>query len=285
MQKDAATYCCNAMCKQHLMSIIGRAVIAIHVMSIDIALGVAGSMVLSAHVLNASIGWQWYVVVPLATWTVYIVDRLIDVRRTSAAVSTYRHSMVRTYRRPLTMLATVLFITACLLALATPSMLSMWPLGFLATTAVFVHLGLQRVRYSRVVGLLKDGNVIIAYTLGTVGLPMLHAPLPFNGWPVAAVIALATTAIVVVESAADLRTDIAANSASIARSLPPYATMASVVVAATGLLLLAQLTHPIVYIQALGTAALPIVFRSSAVLPIKRAYAESILAIPLLLLI
>jgi len=274
-----------AVILQHITSGIKRAVIIVHVMSVDIALGVCGCMVLCTTSLDVVIPWQWYVTLPLATWAVYILDRLLDIRRTTVEDSTYRHGMVRMYQRPLSMLALVLLIISGALALTTPNVSNMWPLPAIASVAVVFHFWIQRLPSTAFTGILKDVNVIATYTIGTVAIPALHMPTPVTALPIASAIALATTAIVCVESLADLPTDIAASKPSIAQALPPFATPAIAAIAALGIAALATWIHPIMYAQAVAIAALPMVFRSTVALPIKRAYAECILALPLLLLI
>lgn len=115
----------QTMVVPRIVSYIRRIVTMGHVISIDIALGVCGCMVLCSQSLATNVPWQWYITVPLATWAVYIIDRLLDIRRTTQEASTYRHGLVRTHQRLLATLAALLIIASGINAIATPNVTRM----------------------------------------------------------------------------------------------------------------------------------------------------------------
>lgn len=110
-------------------------------------------------------------VVPLVTWAVYTLDRILDVRRDAENLQSDRHEF---HRRHLKVL--VSFISVSLLTAATVAImefpLSYWIMGAFLGALTCVHYLLHSARFP-MVGLLKDCNVALTFSLSAWSIPLL----------------------------------------------------------------------------------------------------------------
>jgi len=199
-------------------------------LNIEVAAGIVATAVLAARALDVSLEPTWYVVVPLVTWAVYTLDRLLDTRDEKSAPDTGRHRFHARHRRPLFIAVAAALLIAATTAVATFP-LSYWlaaiPLGLLT----LLHLLLQRT-HTRYAAVLKDVNVVVTYTTAAWALPFvdhlqIHGGSALYGNPAfglyAIVVFVSTLALVLTDvillSRLDLPTDLEADLPSIARAL------------------------------------------------------------------
>ena len=142
-------------------------------LNIEVALGIAALAILAGELLHVDLPFSFFIVVPLVTWSVYTLDRIIDTKDPSTAPATGRHQFHLKYRKLLLTLAALgLLVAATTALLEFP--LRYWiaavPLGLLTV----LHLFLQRTR-SKTLSLIKDLNVVLTYTLSAWAIPVIEA--------------------------------------------------------------------------------------------------------------
>lgn len=160
----------------------------LQILSIDVALGALGSGILAVGVTGAQLRWAWYLILPLSVWVMYTMDHLMDAHRLKATAHTPRHLFHHHHFKPIAITATVLGITAFVLAWI---YLSYWGIlfGLVMGALTALHLLLVRLAGSRVKPwLLKELGVAGIYTLGIWGLPLIRA----QAWDDPAVICVMT---------------------------------------------------------------------------------------------
>jgi 4-hydroxybenzoate polyprenyltransferase len=255
----------------------------LHFFSVDIALGVAGSMALIGTAAESSLPWQWYPLVACGTWLVYILDRILDIRRARGCYPTKRHEFIKEHLSAATALAIVLIIT-CSLLIFHVSLADVWPAALVAASSVVSHHILQRCGSWRWTGVIKDVHVAVAYTAGTAVVPLSYGQLSLQAFAAIAVVFFCTAAIVAVESAADVSVDEHLDQPALARVIGAGACVRLAYGCAALACCAATLLPWIATLQSLSTMALPLLFTSRLSLPNKRLMAELVLAMPLTLL-
>jgi hypothetical protein len=263
---------------------VGRVLQTLHFLSVDIALGVAGSMVLISAAANSVLPWQWYPLVACSTWLVYLVDRLLDAARFHGHYPTIRHTFIHAHRHAVVACIAMLAGT-CVALLPYVSIRQSWPVAILAIAAISIHRWLQHTGTWRWAGLAKDIHVVLVYTAGTASIPLLYGT-----WSASAVAAIGTVfclamAIVAVESTADITIDQGLAQPSLARTIGitncARLSIGCGCLACIGSLLL----PPIVLVQGLCAILLPALFTTHLGLPKQRLVAELVLAMPLIMLL
>lgn len=143
-------------------------------LSIDVAAGSLGSAVLAARALRVTMPWAWYAVLPLAVWSVYTLDHLLDARIVGEKAHTHRHLFHHRYRKSIT--AIWLLVTAATLVMAVELLTPIGvTFGLVMSGLVVVHLTLVWLVGKRTSPLLaKELGVAIIYTFGIWGLPLLR---------------------------------------------------------------------------------------------------------------
>ena len=149
-------------------------------LSLDVAVGSLGGAVLAARALRVAMPWAWYAVLPLAVWSVYTLDHLLDARIVGEKAHTHRHLFHHRHRKPLTLLW--LLVTAATLVIAlellTPVGIAF---GLAMSSLVLAHLTLVWLVGKRTSPLLaKELGVAIIYTFGIWGLPLLRHRTQLN---------------------------------------------------------------------------------------------------------
>lgn len=256
----------------------------LHFFSVDIALGVAGSMALIGTAAQSPLPWQWYPLVACGTWFVYILDRILDVRRAGGRYPTKRHDFIKRHWRSAHVLLALL-LCVCSILLLQVSLVTIWPAAFVATIAVAVHHILQLFGTWRWMGIVKDVHVVIAYTAGTAVIPLTYGHLTPQAIAAIVVVSFCAAAIVAVESAADVSVDEELEQPALARVIGARACVRMAYVCAAVACCAATPLPAVALLQGICTLALPSLFTSQLSLPAKRLAAELVLALPLTLLL
>ena len=150
-------------------------------LSLDVAAGALGAGIMVAGFLNQPMHWAWYLILPLAVWTIYTGDHLLDAYRLKENASTPRHQF---HYKFITMLSIIaLFCVVVCIAMA---LLFLGKTGFYFGLGmgglVLIHLALVKLVGERTSPfLVKEFGVALIYTLGIWGLPILEADLAGEG--------------------------------------------------------------------------------------------------------
>lgn len=142
-------------------------------LNIEVVLGLVALAQLAAWSLHTQLPPLWYAVVPLATWALYTLDRIIDSGDASGVPQTGRHTFHARHRRGLLLAACGAIVLAVVVAvIAFP--LRYWLAAVILGCATLSHLLLQRSR-SPHMAVLKDVNVATTFTLAAWAIPFADA--------------------------------------------------------------------------------------------------------------
>ena len=142
-------------------------------LNIEVALGLVAIAVVANRSIGVELPWTWYLVVPLVTWAVYTLDRIIDSRRPELTPNTGRHAFHAQYRRPLLMSVMVAVIIAGVTAVI-DFPVEYWLVAIGLGILTVLHLALQRTD-SRGAAVIKDVNVVVTYALSAWAIPLVEA--------------------------------------------------------------------------------------------------------------
>jgi hypothetical protein len=142
-------------------------------LSLDVAAGALGAGFMVAGLLEVSMHWSWYVVLPLAVWVIYTVDHLLDAIRLKEKAHTARHRFHDRNFGVLAVCAAVAALTCIGLALAFLGHKGLY-FGLGMGVLVLLHLLLVKFVGERTSPfLVKELGVALVYVLGIWGLPLL----------------------------------------------------------------------------------------------------------------
>ncbi|EPG64615.1 LA_0991 family prenyltransferase-like protein [Leptospira wolffii] len=150
----------------------------IHVLSLDICLGVIGSGALATSVTGAKMKPAWWILLPLSVWVIYTLDHLLDGQKSGTDSVNPRHKFHYDYRKPLIVACSVAALVCAALALLLLREIVLLGGAILAALA-FLHLGIARwgrLRFG------KEFSVALIYTLGVWFGPLLI--VGFRSWAV-----------------------------------------------------------------------------------------------------
>lgn len=271
---------------------IPRLLTALHLLDLDIVLGVIAGGALARRAGHADLPHVWFAVVPAVTWTIYVVDRLLDVWRRQGQPSTIRHAFHQRHRTVLTMAVAVVLVLIGMMIVRTPLPTSMWIAAVAGVVLVGAHQALHRITSTPARGLVKDVNVIVTYGFAIWSVPLIDAPIGPTLLLALCVHVIAAFLIVVEESIADVDVDARLDQPSMARSVGPgalrrlskIAVMFGILASVT-LLIWDPVLAVVCSAMIMGSALLPRLFRTSLPMPVRRSVAELVLAIPLLLFV
>lgn len=270
-----------------------------HFLNLDIVAGVAATGLLAERATGASfpgehLPWSWWIVVPLAAWVVYTVDRLVDVQLAPAEHPTLRHQFHARHRLALIVACGVIVIGVAVLALLTftPAMLLAAPI---CAAVIVTHHLLQRVtrRHSRrpFHGTLKDLNVVLVYTFATWYIPILVGIFTVDSATVLASFMLIVTAMVLQLSVSDAQSDTALRVSSSALELGTERAALIMRLCCAAAAAFAFIPMPddapliaILVLMSVCTAMLPLVFAHMQ-RPHARLTTELILSLPYFLIV
>ena len=268
-------------------------------LSIEVALGLCAIYVMACTVLSVEIRPTWFLVVPLACWAVYTIDRILDSRKPESTPDTGRHQFHVRHRTTLSALAGVaLVISAATAVIDFP--LHYWytavPLGGLT----LLHSLLQRT-HSTAMSIIKDLNVVLTYTVSAWALPIvdrflevdifMHRGSPSPYWiAVYAAMLLLVLIDVILLSRIDADEDRKAGRPSIAvalgntssQSLVLFLTLIVLSLAST--LLWGGLASVAILLFTMSFAYVLLLLRHPKDPDVARLVIESVLVLPLLLL-
>lgn len=130
---------------------------------------------MAAAYLEQPMRWAWYVLLPLAVWTIYTSDHLLDAWRLGDRASTDRHRFhVRHFK--LLALLTGISALACLVLAVVFLRLQGILFGFAMGGFVVLHLLIVRLVGERTSPLLiKEFGVAFVYAAGIWGLPLINS--------------------------------------------------------------------------------------------------------------
>ncbi|TGK07806.1 prenyltransferase [Leptospira semungkisensis] len=150
----------------------------IHVLSLDICLGVLGSGALATAVTGARMKTAWWLLLPLSVWVIYTLDHLLDGKKVGANSVNPRHKFHYDHFRILSLLCGIAAVVSLVLAFLLLREIVLLG-GVLLSILAFLHLGLARwgkVRFG------KEFSVALIYTLGVWFGPLLI--VGFRSWTV-----------------------------------------------------------------------------------------------------
>ncbi|RMG39250.1 MAG: hypothetical protein D6719_13770 [Candidatus Dadabacteria bacterium] len=151
-----------------------------NLLSIDVALGALAGGVLAVKTTGAIMPFSWYLVLPLATWVIYTIDRLLDVSISGLKIQTMRHMLHSRYIKELGLV--VSFMAAISLAVAT----LYFPLRFIifgVIMSVFSLIHLAGAWYStggRRFYYPKEISTTFIYCAGIWGIPVINTQAPLT---------------------------------------------------------------------------------------------------------
>ena len=118
----------------------------------------------------------------LAVWLIYIVDRLLDVRRPAVVSEAARHRFYRSHGRGMTVLAVLIsLVTAFLITLdLNPAVLRTGFITFVSVCLYFVMLHGTGARFP------KEVSVALLFTMGTFLVAFARSHVPLSLLPLAA---------------------------------------------------------------------------------------------------
>lgn len=139
-------------------------------LNIEVALGVVTLSFIAQRLTNTTLPLSWYVVVPLTTWAVYIVDRVLDASRSHDDDLAGRHQFAQRNQRLLTLLAVIAAATAGVVAVvAFPA--TYWLAASVLGIFTLLHRLLQRTTRP-LHAIVKDVNVALTYTASAWAIPI-----------------------------------------------------------------------------------------------------------------
>lgn len=142
-------------------------------LNIEVVLGLVALAQVAAAALHVQLPPLWYVVVPLSTWAIYTLDRLLDAEDASGVPGTGRHAFHARHRRPLLAGAGVALIIAAVIAIAAFP-LRYWIAAVVLGLLTMAHRRLQHSHTNRW-AVLKDVNVGITFSLAAWAIPATDA--------------------------------------------------------------------------------------------------------------
>ncbi|MBL0014914.1 MAG: hypothetical protein KA239_03890 [Bacteroidia bacterium] len=147
----------------------------LRLLSIDVAIGALGGGCMVAAYLQEPMRWAWYVLLPLAVWTIYTLDHLLDARRLGERASTDRHRFHVQHFTVLAILAGLSGIACLVLAVIFLRIQGIY-FGLIMGGVVLVHLLLVKLVGERTSPLLiKEFGVAFVYAMGIWGLPLINS--------------------------------------------------------------------------------------------------------------
>lgn len=153
----------------------------VRLLSLDVAAGAVAAGTMVSGFLSQEMHWAWYLILPLAVWTIYTGDHLLDAYRLKDEASTPRHRFHYKHIRILSGIA-VLGVLSCI----TLALIFLGNIGFYFGLGmgglVLIHLALVKLVGERTSPfLIKEFGVALIYTLGIWGLPILKGNLAGEG--------------------------------------------------------------------------------------------------------
>lgn len=139
-------------------------------LNIEVALGVVALSIIAQRTLNIQLPASWYFVVPVTTWAIYVLDRVLDARATDSDLSG-RHLFAKRNQRPLSILSGIALVASAIVALVMFP-LSYWVAAFILGVLTVSHRLLQRTTRP-LISIVKDVNVAIVYTASVWAVPLI----------------------------------------------------------------------------------------------------------------
>ena len=140
-------------------------------LSLEVVLGIVALAHLASRAMEVTLPIEWYVVVPLATWSLYTLDRLYDVRNSASTPDTSRLSFHYRHRRILTLTAFLCgLIAATIAAFAFPAWY--WLVAVGLGILLLAHAAVQNLQ-STPAAILKDVNVAVTFTAAAWVIPAI----------------------------------------------------------------------------------------------------------------
>ncbi len=150
----------------------------IHVLSLDVCLGVLGSGALATVITGARMKTAWWLLLPLSVWVIYTLDHLLDGKKVGPGSINPRHKFHYDHFKILSILCSIAAFVSALLAFLLLREIVLIGGAILAALA-FLHLGIARwgkLRFG------KEFSVALIYSLGVWFGPFLV--VGFRSWTV-----------------------------------------------------------------------------------------------------
>lgn len=140
-------------------------------LNIEVALAIVALAHLASKAMGVTLTWSWYVVVPTATWALYTLDRIYDVRNKVGYIEAGRHAFHRKHRKVLGITSAVILIAGVELA-AIEFPYTYWLAAAVLAAFLVLHILLQS---STSVGaaIAKDVNVAVTFTAAAWCIPAI----------------------------------------------------------------------------------------------------------------
>lgn len=141
-------------------------------MSLDVAIGSAGSSILAVNAVNAQVPTAYWLILPLCVWIIYTSDHLLDAMKLKEKASMGRHAFHFQHRK---MIAFLLALACLFLVVFIPQHLNknLIIYGIVNAVLIFVYLFLNHF-VNRIFKFFPREIIIsLGYMAGTWGIPLL----------------------------------------------------------------------------------------------------------------
>jgi 4-hydroxybenzoate polyprenyltransferase len=141
-------------------------------LSIDVAIGSAGSSILAVNAVNVQVSTAYWIILPLCVWIIYTADHLLDAFKLKEKASMGRHAFHFQHRK---MIAFFLALASLFLVIFIPQHLNknLIIYGIVNAVLIFAYLLLNHF-VNRIFKFFPREIIIsVGYMAGTWGIPLL----------------------------------------------------------------------------------------------------------------
>jgi 4-hydroxybenzoate polyprenyltransferase len=142
-------------------------------LNIEVVLGILSIAFLAQFTLGTQLPFEWFLIVPTATWAVYTLDRIADVVRDDPEFHSDRHLFHLRNKQKLVLgvsLALLMSLVAAILFFP----VEYWLIGICIGSLTSMHYFLHFTR-SSIAGVVKDVNVALTFNVAAWSIPWYMA--------------------------------------------------------------------------------------------------------------
>lgn len=142
-------------------------------LSLDVVLGAIAGLAFFSELLQVDLGWEIYVLLGLAVWSIYTVDHLLDAQRRDSIKLSPRHQFHRDFKWPLIISLGLTVLTGLWFAFHTfgwdtELLWSMILGGLILSSMVLIRFSGQSMAW------VKELSIAVFYVLGIAWIPLLR---------------------------------------------------------------------------------------------------------------
>ncbi|WP_026953079.1 hypothetical protein [Algoriphagus mannitolivorans] len=145
----------------------------VSLLSLDVALGAMAGLLFFSQLLRVDIGWQIFLLLGLAVWSIYTGDHLWDANQAKVLVS-HRHSFHAKNKKTLSGILLLVVLLGMTLAFRILGLGKEFYLSVILGGVILLTMILLR-KAGRASGYLKEFSTSVFYVLGIAWIPMLRA--------------------------------------------------------------------------------------------------------------